>query len=293
MADGAQAAVCKLCGGKMMYSKDDKRWRCMYCGTFSEFYSAENTDVDGIARQVIEDVAQGRLDQAERNLSDCTRKNQKAVATQIATISYYMGRYASAGSERESKDYSERTSYYIKGFLAEYPELREEETRFYNSFEERNSHDVIANLINLFTVMGGYGKSRVQFLMSLTDVGSVMSESENRRLLMAAIREQNQEDIEKILRNKAHINPGDSCRMILFEYPDSPEKQKYIELAMDQDAAGSLNKNEYLQYYNGQDSTETKLVVLGRMMEYSVPFDAMQILQELLQFFPEGRQPEG
>lgn len=282
MADNVQAAVCKLCGGSLKYIQTDKRWRCRYCGTYAEYFSSENVDVDGIARQVIEDVAYRRLDNAEKNLSDCTRKNQKSVATQIATLSYCLGRFASATNDRERSDYMDRFKSYVKTFINDYPTINAEETSFYNSFDN-NAADVFANLINLFSLLGSYGDSRVEFITNQMNLDQVFSKDENESLLRVAIKNKNITNIKKILSNSAHIDKSNACIILMNEYSDDENKAELLQMIFDVDAASGINKNVYLNYFDGEDSVKTKLVILSGIMKYNIPFDIMRVFEILVE----------
>ncbi len=281
MADNVQAAVCTKCGGSLRYDKEIKRWRCRYCGQYIEYYNSENTDVDGIARQVIEDVAYRRMDSAEKNLSDCTRKNQKSVATQIATLSYNLGRFANATDERERNDYMDRFKSYFKTFINDYPTIGAEETSFYNSFDN-NAADVFANLINLFSLFGQYGESRVKFISEQMSLDQVYSKEENASLLRVAIKNRNIQNIKKILNNDAHIDKVEACVMLMGEYPDDDSKGELISMVFDRTVADSINKNIYAKYFGGGDSIKTKIVVLTGLIRFGIAFDAMQIFGQMV-----------
>ncbi len=281
MADNVQAAVCEVCGGSLFYEKESKRWRCKYCYTYAEYYSAENTDVDGIARQVIEDVAYRRLESAEKNLSDCTRKNQKSVATQIATLSYNLGRFANARDEREKNDYMDRFKSYFKTFIHDYPTIGAEETSFYNSFDN-NASDVFANLINMFSLFGSYGESRVKFISEQMSLDQVYSKEENASLLRVAVKNKNINNIKKILQNEAHIDKVDACVMLMSEYEDDENKSELLNMVFDKYVADSINKNIYMNYFSGGDSIKTKLTILKGLISQGVAFDAMQAFNILV-----------
>ena len=271
MADNVQAAVCEVCGGSLFYEKESKRWRCKYCYTYAEYYSAENTDVDGIARQVIEDVAYRRLESAEKNLSDCTRK----------TLSYNLGRFANARDEREKNDYMDRFKSYFKTFIHDYPTIGAEETSFYNSFD-KNASDVFANLINMFSLFGSYGESRVKFISEQMSLDQVYSKEENASLLRVAVKNKNINNIKKILQNEAHIDKVDACVMLMSEYEDDENKSELLNMVFDKYVADSINKNIYMNYFSGGDSIKTKLTILKGLISQGVAFDAMQAFNILV-----------
>ena len=274
MAENRSAVVCELCGGTCEYDNKIRKYRCKYCQSIIEHFSSENVDVDGIARQVIEDVAYCRMDSAEKNLSDCTRKNQKGVATQIASLSYYKGRIANARDERELIDFTDRIKSAFGTFINEYPTLGPEETAFYNSFSD-NSSDVIANLLNLFSMIGNHGEERVRFLSKMNALDKVYSKDENLQLLKNAVRIKNTDQIRNILGNTMHIDGAASLLTIMFDYAEDEHKAEMLGLALNKNAEEQINKNEYIRYFEGPDSVNTKLIILDALVEHEIPFDAM------------------
>lgn len=272
-----QTAICKMCGGSLQYQKNEKRWRCIYCGLYTEYFSSENTDVDGIARQVISDVANRRMSSAEENLSDCTRKNQKSVATVIANMSYNLGMFMLASSQQDRANYMDRLKSYVRMFLADYSRLGPEETSFYNSFGA-DSDDVWANLLSVYGLIGPAGNERIDFIMDKIDLSHVYAEEENKSLLRLFINKDDSDSIRKILSNSAHIDHVESLGIVLFDMPDSSYKPEMIGLALDRDTALKYESRSFDMYFEKtEDSFGTRMVTLTLLAEYSIPIDAMKV----------------
>ncbi|MBR4493408.1 MAG: hypothetical protein IKP14_01750 [Clostridiales bacterium] len=272
-----QSAVCKMCGGSLQYKNTEKRWRCIYCGLYTEYFSSENTDVDGIARQVISDVANRRMSSAEENLSDCTRKNQKSVATVIANMSYNLGMFTLASSQQDRANYMDRLKSYVRMFLADYSRLGPEETSFYNSFGA-DSDDVWANLLSVYGLIGPAGNERIDFIMDKIDLSHVYAEEENKSLLRLFINKDDPDSIRKVLSNSAHIDHVESLGIVLFDMPDSSYKPEMIGLAMDHDTALKYESRGFDMYFDKvEDSFGTRMVTLTLLAEYSIPIDAMKV----------------
>ncbi len=281
MAYESQAAVCKMCGGALGYVVEEKRWKCKYCGTYVEHFSSENTDVDGIARQCINDVANRKMSSAEKNLSDCTRKNQKSVATLIASMSYYFGMVTQASSDQERRNYMDRLSGHVRVFLSDYPRLGPEETKFYNSFGT-DFNDVVANLLSVFGVIGPSGNERITFLMDKIDLSLVYSEEENKSLLKLFINKGDEESVRKILSNSAHIDHFESLNIVLFMMKDSPSKSEMAGLVLDRNTALRFDPKCFDSYFaKTEDSFETCLGILSLLADYNIPIDAMNAFTTL------------
>ena len=281
MAYESQAAVCKMCGGALGYITEEKRWRCKYCGTYVEHFSSENTDVDGIARQCINDVANRKMSSAEKNLSDCTRKNQKSVATLIASMSYYFGMVTQASSDQERRNYMDRLTGHVRVFISDYPRLGPEETKFYNSFGS-DFNDVVANLLSVYGIIGPSGKERIDFLMDKIDLGLVYSEEENKSLLRLFINNGDEESVRKILSNSAHIDHFESLNTVLFMMKDSPSKAEMAGLVLDRDTALRFDPKTFDAYFaKNEDSFETCLGILSLLADYNLPIDAMNAFTSL------------
>lgn len=281
MAYETQAAVCKMCGGSLGYVTEEKRWKCKYCGTYVEHFSSENTDVDGIARQCINDVANRKMSSAEKNLSDCTRKNQKSVATLIASMSYYFGMVTQASSDQERRNYMDRLSGHVRVFISDYPNLGPEETKFYNSFGT-DFNDVVANLISVFGVIGPSGSERIDFLMDKIDLSLVYSEEENKSLLRLFINKGDEESVRKILSNSAHIDHFESLNIVLFMMKDSPSKAEMAGLVLDSNTAMRFDPKCFDSFFaKTGDSFKTCLGILSLLADYNIPIDAMNAFTSL------------
>lgn len=277
----SQAAVCKMCGGSLSYVNTEKRWRCKYCGTYVEHFSSENTDVDGIARQCINDVANRKMNSAERNLSDCTRKNQKSVATLIASMSYYFGMVTTASSDQERQNFMDRLTGHVRVFLSDYPRLGPEETNFYNSFGS-DFNDVLANLLSVFGIIGSAGSERIDFIMDKIELSHVYSEEENKSLLCLFINRGDEKSIRTILSNSAHIDHFESLNTVLFMMKDAPYKAEMVSLVLDKDTAMRFDTKRLNAYFvNTEDSFATSCGVLSLLAEYGISIDAMSAFTAL------------
>ena len=90
MAVSYSAKKCDSCGGSLEYIKEKKVWRCRYCG--QEIVREEQYDglftIKNVARQSIIDTAYRRMDQANKNLTECEKIDSHYIGTLIARICY-------------------------------------------------------------------------------------------------------------------------------------------------------------------------------------------------------------
>ena len=106
--------TCKKCEGSLFYDEAKKNWRCRYCGTYVTV-PIKDPEIEGIARQILIEVANGNLEKAREWLSECEKKDHTKVATMISRISIAMAEMQSAPNEAErNKCMSELKAYMQK-----------------------------------------------------------------------------------------------------------------------------------------------------------------------------------
>lgn len=100
MAETSYSKKCTSCGGnKWEYKRELKLWICRYCGNQverQEQYDGLYT-IKNVVRQVILDSAYRRLEQADRNISECQKINSRYVGTLIAGICFRLIAAVSGG----------------------------------------------------------------------------------------------------------------------------------------------------------------------------------------------------
>ena len=266
---------CQLCGGNLIYDAGEKRWRCKYCRTFVDIYQRENNDVTGIVRQVLLDVANGNLEKAEQNLSDCERKNHTSIGTLIARISWNLAGIASSSGAAQRACLS-NVKTYMTQFLQNYSQMGPEETDLYNSFGE-DSADIFANLICMFDTMNQ--NERVGFCVKKLDASGIRSSAENLRLLRIAIRREMYDLTDKIVSNSAFIDHSETLCTILKDLNVSggeaaDRKKSYITKLADKEGTGPVDQRFFAQYFeeNG-DPADVKLTLLKSLKQCGIRLD--------------------
>lgn len=272
---------CTSCGGnKWEYIKDLKLWRCQYCDAqverqeqYDGLYSIKN-----VVRQVILDAAYRRLEQADRNLSECQKINAQYVGTLIAGICFRLiaavsGTYpaqdprAMLGQLR--RDYQVLTE--------ESRDMSDDETALY---EFLDSSDAWAALATVFDTLGD--EVRREYLLTLTDASQVFSKETNKSLLRFAVKNNRTELIEKILNNEDNLDIQDAFHIILDQCPDGEQKAR---LGAGLLSAGALKpgEEEVLEnYLSGDDSVQTKAALTEAACKAGLVLHMEIVIREVL-----------
>lgn len=270
------------CGGRLEFNPEKKVWICMYCGTVVEREATfDRIQVDGIegisdvVRQTLMDIANNRLESAERNLEDCERKNHKHVGTLIANLSFNLAMISSAGSRDAEEKYLDKAKLYAKRLGEEFPVIAEEEINLYEAFG-KDAADIYANLFVVFDTLND--ASRMEYVSSKLITGEILSEYANRNLLRVAIKRKRYDIAEEIVKNTPHIDRKFSLQEILFYYPDNDRKKELISLLFDRQTAEETGVEVFEKYFTDQaDSIETKTDVIRRLAETDLRYSAETI----------------
>lgn len=252
---------CTSCGGnKWEYLKDLKMWQCRYCG--SQVERQEQYDglytIKNVVRQVILDSAYRRMDQADRNLSECLKINARYPGTLIAGICF---RLIAAVSPESCPGHDPRSM--LGQLKRDYQVLTEEgrdmsddETAVY---EFLDSSDAWAVLAMVFDTLGD--AQRRDYLLTLTEPTQVFSKETNKSLLRFALKNDRIELAEKVLSNHDNVDIRDAFRTVLESCPDGAQKGD-MAAGLLQSGALKAGDEEILEdYLSGNDCVETKAAI--------------------------------
>lgn len=274
------------CGGKLEFDPAKKIWICKYCGTVVEREATfDKVQVDGIegisdvVRQTLMDVANNKLDSAGRNLEDCERKNHKHVGTLIANISYNLAMISVARTQDEARGYLDKVKIYAKRLNEEFPSIAEDEINMYEAFGEGVA-DIYANLLVVFDTLND--GSRVEYISTKLRPAEIFSEHANSSLLKIALKRGNYDVAEAVIRNTSHIDRKTSLQELMLHYPDNGRKQELLGLVFQPQAAGSLPKNFYEQYFGeSADTVLTKAYILRLLARADIKCNAETVARAL------------
>lgn len=274
------------CGGKLEFDPDKKIWVCKYCGTVVEREATfDRVQVDGIegindvVRQTLLDIANGNMENANRNLEDCERKNHKHVGTLIANISFSLANISFARTQDEARGSLDKVKIMARRLQSEFPVIAEEEINLYESFGD-NASDIYANLIVVFDTLND--KSRVEYISSRLRPEEVFSGNANLNLLKISIKQKKYDVVEKIVGNENHIDKADVLKEIMDDYPDDDKKKDFIEKLLNQNVACVLSDKYFQDYFNkSQDSILTKNTVIRKLADTQIRCNAEDVVKAL------------
>lgn len=275
--------TCSKCGGSLYYEEKRKNWRCKYCGTYVTV-PIKDPEIEGIARQVLIEVANGNLEKAHQWLSECEKKDHTKVATIISRMSIAMEELRNASSEAEREKCMSDLKTYMQQFWTKYRVLGPEETHLYESFGE-DSADAFAVLVNLFNFMRL--EDHVQFCLNKLNAYEVRSVEMNGRLLKMALSRGDNDLIKQILNNSAHIDRKSALRVILENVNAEGEeaaalKAGYIKRIADRNAIEQINPHYFANYFEkSPDPLEVKMEMLGAIQETRLQLDTKRVYDAL------------
>lgn len=272
---------CTSCGGnKWEYDKARKLWICLYCGAQverQEQYDGLYT-IKNVVRQVILDSANRRMEQADRNLSECQKINARYVGTLIAGICFRLIAAVSggvAGQDPRTLLGQVRRDYQL--LTEESREMSDDETALY---EFLDSSDAWAVLATVFDTLGD--EQRREYLLTLVDLKQVFSKQTNMSLLRFALKNSRMEFAEQILSNQENIDIRDAFQIVLNSCPDGEQKGSMAAGLL---AAGALKAGEEEvldNYLSSQDSVQTKAALALAACQAGLVLHMEVLLREVL-----------
>lgn len=283
MATTNYSKKCASCGGnKWEYRKDLKMWICRYCGAQVERHEEYDGlyTIKNVVRQVILDSAYRRMEQADRNLSECQKINSRYAGTLVAGICYRLiaavngsvaGQDPKALLGQLRRDYQQLT--------AEGQDIGDDEAAVY---EFLDSSDAWAALATVFdTLRDG---PRCEYLLTLTEPSQVFSKETNKSLLRFALKNGRMELVQQILANRDNIDLKDSLDQMLSGCPDGEQKGAMIGGIL---TAGALQPGEESMledYLPGPDSPQTKARIALAAVSAGLTLHMEILLREVLGF---------
>lgn len=273
---------CTSCGGnKWEYLKDLKMWRCRYCDAQverQEQYDGLYT-IKNVVRQVILDTAYRRMEQADRNLSECQKINARYTGTLVAGICCRMIAAVSgiglAGQDPRAllgqirRDYMQLTE--------ESEDLSDDETALY---EFLDSSDAWAVLAMVFDTLGD--QQRCEYLLTLTEPNQVFSKETNKSFLRYALKNNRMELAEQILANRENVDITDALKVILDACPDGAPKARMAAALIGDGAISADDVSMLEEYLTGSDGASTKAAVACAACNAGLSLRVELLIREVL-----------
>lgn len=256
------------CGGTLEFNALKKIWVCKYCGTTVEREATfDKIHVDGIegisdvVRQTLMDIANLKMDSAQRNLEDCERKDYRHVGTLLAHISYNLTNISVAKSQDEARASLDKVKIYAKRLQEDYPVIAEDEINLYEALGEEAA-DIYGHLLVVFDTLGD--GIRLEYIASKLRLQEIFSPYVNKTLLKIFIKQNKLDRVDLIIANIGHIDKKSALQEVINTYPDNEKKAGLIRKLFDAKTAEALTKKYFEMYFiESKDSIETKGAVLS------------------------------
>lgn len=259
------ARKCNQCAGKLEYIKENKTWKCLYCG--AEIERAEQYDslftIKNVVRQVLLDVAYRRLDSAQKNLVECEKIDSRYIGTIIGKIAYQMIMAITPGAypENDLRSLLSQLKRNYEALCAIDKNITGDEEALYEFFDNA---DVYATLLLVYDSLND--TVRRNYVAALLNAGEVYAKETNKNLLSYALKSTGYDLIDEIMTNPNNVEPGFALNELLQKYPDNENKIKNIERLLELQSFKSEDKKILENYLiNSTDTliTKGKIIVFG------------------------------
>lgn len=286
MASNYKSLRCDCCAGSLEYSKIKKVWICQYCG--NEMRREEEYDglytIKNVVKQTLVDIAYGRLDGAQKNLTECEKIDSRYVGTLIAKLAYQMYTLTTPGAcpAGAAKSLISQLKRGYDEFLAIDSGISTEEEALYESFED--NMDALAVLVVVFDSLGD--TVHRDFQEHLLEPSKIYSPVLNENLLRYAMKNKKLSLADDVLKNADNIRCKNAMILVLNDYPDVPEKRSHLE-GLVKNAGLSMDDRKIFESYleKSQDAYETKFYAYKYAVEAkaapSIEFVVTYLLQQL------------
>lgn len=285
MASSYKHLRCPGCDGTLTYKKEKKVWECIYCG--NEIRREEEYDglytIKNVVKQVLVDLAYGRINSAEKNLVECEKISSDYVGTLIAEICLKVFILITPGACQQSE---------IRGILGQvkrlYSKLESvgdalaistEEEALYESFD--GNSDALGVLVLVYDTLQAH--LHLDFVLEIFDASTVYSKSLNANLLNYALKNNKTDIIDKVFSNSDNINCRDALIILLESYADSEQKREYI-LSLTGKADFRSDDYKKIDEYivNSGDSVDTKIVLYINAVKFGVAPSMQSVVNNIL-----------
>ena len=285
MAVSYSAKKCDSCGGSLEYIKEKKVWRCRYCG--QEIVREEQYDglftIKNVARQSIIDTAYRRMDQANKNLTECEKIDSHYIGTLIARICYRLIAVITPGAcqAEEARGMYQRLKDDYTALGGRGEAIEEDEEALYEFLATADSaSDAFATLLLVFDSMGDVGLT--EYLSGLLEPDKVYSKACNRDLLTYALKHGNFGMARAIVSNTNHLDAHSALDVVLQKCPDGEDKASLAAQLLRGGAYDSRDVQQMRDYLACGDSCGTKAAIVGACRDTGAMPDMETIVRYVL-----------
>ena len=283
MASSYKNLRCPGCDGTLEYNKEKKVWACIYCG--NEIRREEEYDglytIKNVVKQVLVDLAYGRLSSAQKNLIECEKISSSYVGTLIASICYKVFMIITPGAcqQSEIRGIYGQVSRLYQQLQSGDSDISADEEALYEAFE--NNGDAFGVLLLVYDTLKA--SEHIEFVNHFFDASLVYSPGLNANLLNYALRNNLNELADKIFANVNNINCREALFLLLNTYQDGPQKRKYIESLVERAEFRTEDYKLTDKYIlETKDSSETKIVLYTNAVKYHISPSIQTVMKAIL-----------
>lgn len=289
MASSYKSLRCDCCAGTLEYIKEKKVWRCLYCG--NEMRREEEYDglytIKNVVRQTIADAAHGKLDSAQKNLSECEKIDGRYVGTLIARLCVHTFTLITpdACPEGAQKGLVSQIEREYKALLAVDSGISAQEEALYESFD--GQAEPFAALLLTFDTMGD--TVHRDFVAPFLQAEAVYDRDLNGHLLHYALSHENLDLARVILHNTDNLDCKSALGQMLSHFPDTEDKGALAGALMGQSGLTSEDRR-LMEVYLSQtgDSLRTRQEIYCSAARSGVPV-SMEVVSRFV--LDEGGDP--
>lgn len=284
MATSYKHLRCPGCDGTLKYVKEKKIWECIYCG--NEIRREEEYDglytIKNVVKQVLVDLAYGRMDTATKNLVECQKISSDYVGTLIAEICLKVFTLITPGACQQSEIkgiFGQVKRLYMKLESLSNGGISAEEEALYEAFDDNN--DAFGVLVLVYDTL--QAQVHLQFVLDLFDASYVYSKSLNANLLNYALKNGKSEITDKIFANSDNINCHDAFFVCLSSYEDSEQKrQRLVPIIEKADFRQDDYKKIDTYLTTTKDGIETKIMVYEKSVSNGMAPPVQCVVEHIL-----------
>ncbi|MBQ8559446.1 MAG: hypothetical protein IJ439_05630 [Tyzzerella sp.] len=283
MASQYKNLRCPGCDGTLEYNKEKKVWVCIYCG--NEIRREEEYDglytIKNVVKQVLVDLAYGRMDSAQKNLIECEKIASDYIGTVIASICYKVFTIITPGAcqQSEVKGLFGQIKRLYQQFVSMDSGISAEEEALYEAFE--GNSDAFGVLILVYDSLKA--KEHLDFVNEFFDASTVYSISLNANLLNYALRNDLSELTDKIFANSDNINCRESLIILLDAYQDCQKKRDYMETLFSKSEFRTEDYKLMDKYIaETSDGIDTKVVLYSNAVKYHISPSIQTVMMNIL-----------
>ncbi|MDO4623175.1 MAG: hypothetical protein Q4B22_09500 [Eubacteriales bacterium] len=273
MAASYNVLKCHGCAStRFDFDKKRKVWICAYCGNEIQKTAAPTDEpLQHAVKQVLTDLAQGRMESAAKNVIECEKISADNVCTVIANLSIMVFRLIT-----NSCPEGERPALFgqMKRRIAQLKEISgntisAEEEELYNSAQMEGDNDAFAVLFLVFDMLDQ--KVHREMVENYLDVGKVCAKALNHQLLDYSSRNKRMDMLEAILKNTKYIDCTEGLWKALEYFEDGDKKCAILrELFASAQLHPEDRKNLTVYLQKAPDRVDTKVQVYSLAAEKGV-----------------------